>query len=997
MSETTFSTEQVLECFQAISSCTHQLQPLDFILNTAVNKVREILQTDRVIISRLQPDGRGVVIAESVGSGWTSILGQAIHNLSFEFNLAETDNRHNHNININAGLMPSKIQPSHWKLLPQFQERANLIVPIVASIEKAEHSPHNLTYSLNRQEQGKCLVAETESKVSHPLWGLIIAHQCSRPRQWQTIEVSLLQQLAVQIDIAIQQIQLRQKLQIVQQRQQETQQQLQASERFFHSFYEREENSIFMVNVLPSGEFRLGDFNPAYERLTGLRSEDVHDKSPEEVFAPAIAAAVSANYARCVELATTISYEECLFFHGEESWWLTTLTPLQDIHSRIYGLIGNSVNITHRKQAEEKLRRQEAFLRYVIDANPNLIAVKDWEGRFMLVNQALADVYGTTVKEITGKLETDFHSYPAEVEQYLQDEREVMTSLQPKFIPEETLTTSTGGVHYIQSIKKPLLSSDGHTPYVLVVATDITQRKQAEQERDRFLQQLEQHNQTLEAQVQERMTALRESESRFRRLFESNVVGVVCADFSGNVTDANELFLSMVGYTRDELLLGQVRWDKMTPPEYRDSDEQAIEQFRTNRVCIPWEKEYIRKDGTRVPVMIGGALLDGYDDRVIVFVLDISNLYDELRLRKQAEEALQESEHQFRQIFQNSPIAISLADFHTHRFIRVNPAHSQLLGYTTAELATLTFNDISHPDDLPRNLQGLKQIDQGKLDKFRMEKRFLRKNGDVIWTNITVSVVPDPEGKPKYSLGMIEDITEYKQAEDKIKASLLEKETLLKEIHHRVKNNLQIISSLLRLQSRQIRDTQALELFKESQNRVQAMALIHEKLYQSSNLDQIYFQDYIQPLVQGLFRSYDAHIHNITFNINVQQISLPIALAIPCGLIINELVSNSLKYAFLETAGGQICINLLPVEEKLFEPLSKGQCILSISDNGVGLPEDLDFRKTNSLGLQLVCRLTKQLEGIIELDRSQGTEFKIKFAIPNRDLKKSELCLMPNS
>lgn len=982
MTNHTFSLEQVIKCFQAISRCTHQLHSLDFILNTAVNEVRELLQTDRVIISRLQPDGKGVVIAESVNSCWTSILGQTIHNLSFEPNSTKIER---HNININTGLGLSKIQPYHWKLLPQFQERANLIIPLVGNSEKAASSIHNLTSSLNKQEPEKCLVAEAESQKSTSLWGFLIAHQCSHFRQWLPLEVNLLQQLAVQIDIAVQQTELCQKLQIVQQRQQETQQQLQASERFFHNFYEREENSIFMVNVLPSGEFRLGDFNPAYERLTGLRSEDVHNKLPEEVFAPEIAAAVSANYAQCVQLATTISYEECLFFHGEESWWLTTLTPLQDVHSRIYGLIGNSVNITQRKQAEEKLKRQEAFMRYVIDANPNLIAVKNWEGRFMLVNQALADLYGTTVKEITGKLETDFHFNLAEVKQYLKDDREVMTSLQPKFIPEETLTTSTGEVHYVQTIKKPLLSNNGQSPYVLVIVTDITQRKQAQQERDRILQQLEQHNQTLEVQIQERMEALRESESRFRRLFESNIVGVLCADLSGSVTDANELFLSMVGYTRDELLLGQVHWDKMTPPEYCYLDEQAIKQLRINRIFAPWEKEFIRKDGTRVPVVIGGALLDGYNDQMIAFVLDISDLYYELRLRKQAEEALRENEHQFRQIFQNSPIAISLADFHTHRFIRVNLAHYQLLGYTPSELTCLTFDDISHPDDLLENLYGLEQIAQGKLDNFRIEKRFIKKNGDVIWTNTTLTIVPDQDAKPKYSLAMIEDITEHRQAQNKIKASLLEKETLLQEIHHRVKNNLQIISSLLRLQSRQIQDPQALELFKESQNRVQAMALIHEKLYHSSNLDQINFQDYIQPLVQGLFRSYNACKHTITFNVNIKPISLPIAKAIPCGLIINELISNSLKYAFPENVGGQICINLLPVEEQLIAPLLKRQCILSIRDNGVGLPKDLDFRHTNSLGLQLVCRLTKQLEGTIELDRSQGTEFQIKFAIPSRD------------
>jgi PAS domain S-box-containing protein len=362
----------------------------------------------------------------------------------------------------------------------------------------------------------------------------------------------------------------------------------------------------------------------------------------------------------------------------------------------------------------------------------------------------------------------------------------------------------------------------------------------------------------------------------------------------------------------------------------------------------------------------------------------------------------------------------------------VNPAYYQLLGYSESEIASLTFDEITHPDDLEQDLHYMEQINQGKIDSFRIEKRYLRKNGEVMWGNLTLTVLRNPDGKPGFCLGMIEDITERKHAEDQIKASLQEKETLLKEIHHRVKNNLQIISSLLRLQSRQLRDQQAIALFKESQNRVQAMALIHEKLYQSSNLAQIDFQEYIKTLVQALFRSYDAHRHGVTFKCNVEPISLAIDIAIPCGLIINELVSNSLKYAFPETLGGEICISLQSLQHGFSNPgktsppapflqkegsqtppslqgnrsegeefgglglnyridvlepqstasLDQGQFILTISDNGVGLSENFDFRNTSSLGLQLVCRLTKQLEASIELNRSHGTEYKISFRNP---------------
>lgn len=211
------------------------------------------------------------------------------------------------------------------------------------------------------------------------------------------------------------------------------------------------------------------------------------------------------------------------------------------------------------------------------------------------------------------------------------------------------------------------------------------------------------------------------------------------------------------------------------------------------------------------------------------------------------------------------------------------------------------------------------------------------------------------------------------QTEDQIKASLREKEVLLREIHHRVKNNLQIISSLLNLQSRYIKDKQVLHVFKESQNRIKSMVLIHKKLYQSKDLARVDFAEYIRSLIADLFRSYKADYDLITLKTNIDDVFLGIDTAIPCGLIINELVSNSLKYAF-EDGQGEIRIDLHSEKE--------GKFTLIVSDSGVGFPKDLDFRNTESLGLQLACTLVDQLQGTIELDRTCGTKFKIAFTEP---------------
>ncbi|MBD2562140.1 hypothetical protein H6G95_16250 [Nostoc linckia FACHB-391] len=213
---------------------------------------------------------------------------------------------------------------------------------------------------------------------------------------------------------------------------------------------------------------------------------------------------------------------------------------------------------------------------------------------------------------------------------------------------------------------------------------------------------------------------------------------------------------------------------------------------------------------------------------------------------------------------------------------------------------------------------------------------------------------------------------ERKQAEEQIKASLQEKEVLLKEIHHRVKNNLQIISSLLNLQAEYLKDNQALEVFKDSQNRIESMALIHEKLYQSQDLARINFADYIQDLVTNLFYSYNVNSNTITLKMKVEEVFLAIDAAIPCGLIINELISNSLKYAFPERELGEICIDFCSIEPNLFT--------LTISDDGVGLAQDFDFQATESLGLRLVKGLTQQLQGNIDFISDNGVKYTIQFS-----------------
>ncbi|HAJ57985.1 MAG TPA: hypothetical protein DCP31_00900 [Cyanobacteria bacterium UBA8543] len=801
--------------------------------------------------------------------------------------------------------------------------------------------------------------------------------------------------------------------------QQKLEAKLQACEQFLHSIYHGSAHGIFVIDVLSENEFRFVNWNSVCEQRTGVYSEDIQGKSPEQVLPFANAAAVSANCVWCVQAGMNTFYEECLSFNGEESWWQTTLTPLFDGQSRIYQVIGTSINITKYKQIEEELRRQQEFLRNVIDTNPNLIWVKDWEGKFRLVNQALAQIYGTTIEDLTGKFDADFNPVAAEVEHYLDDDRQVMTSLQPKFIPEETLTSSTGELHWLQTIKKPLLSSDGEARYVLAVATDITDRKRAEQERDReasekqrLFQQIEQHNQTLEAQVQTRTAQLRQTnkqllvEIRERQRLTAQVEQqaktldtVLSAspdefymfDRAGHYLYANRpaiqtmsVFLQRPNPLELSDIVGLTGRDLGFPLELVEPHEVRLESVFVTGKVLRGEISYLAHNHVRHRDYIITPLYDqdGGVEKVVVTSRDISE-------RKQAELALQESKQHITNILESITDAF-IALNQEWKFTYLNRQAERLLDRKREQLLSKNLWD-----EFPESINSSFYRESHKVISEQVRVTFEEYYPPLNrW--FEVRAYPAPDGLGVY----FRNITKRKQAEDKIKTSLVEKETLLKEIHHRVKNNLQIISSLLRLQSRQTQDLHTLELFKESQNRVQAMALIHEKLYQSSNLAQIDFLQYITTLVDELFRSYDAHRQGITFKVNVNSVEMDLAhlstkthttdntnpsflvidTAIPCGLMINELVSNSLKYAFPNKRRGEIFISFNFRELPLVTPVKEYQFVLIIRDNGVGLPEDLDVGNTKSLGLQLVYRLTKQIGGSIELNRHQGTEFIIIFA-----------------
>ena len=456
---------------------------------------------------------------------------------------------------------------------------------------------------------------------------------------------------------------------------------------------------------------------------------------------------------------------------------------------------------------------------------------------------------------------------------------------------------------------------------------------------------------------------LSERNALFRLVVNNSPSGIFTIDDHFKLTYLNERAAEIVGYKKEKVVGKDFRFF-LDQGSKRLVTERYQKRQRGEEVPPRYEFKVIRKDGKKRIVEVVSGVFKTYSGQIqtVAHIRDITE-------HRNMEQKLKESEERYKNLVEKARIAI-LIDDKDGNFKYFNDRLCEIFGYQRKELEKENILTLVHPDDREKVINLHKSRVAGKKVKGSYEFKGIKKDGATIFCEVD-AVVLKKEGQIIGTRSYIRDITESKKDKQRIERSLGEKEVLLREIHHRVKNNMQVISSLLTLQSKDIEEERILNIFKESRRRIKTMAMVHEKLYGSEDLSKVDFSKYISSLTQYLFQSFGIDSEKIILKKDVEEIFLDINTAIPLGLLVNELISNSLKHGFPEDREGEVKISMARVE--------KNKIKLEVSDNGVGVKNELILNKPNSFGLQLVKMLTEQLHGDMKVEMNEKISFIITF------------------
>lgn len=683
--------------------------------------------------------------------------------------------------------------------------------------------------------------------------------------------------------------------------------------------------------ILVDEDAHIHDVNPAYCNMVGYSREELLSMKLTEV-RPGMSLAYQKEF---IEEAIKEGSKEFETQHRRKDGQMINLNASAaaiEKDGKIY-LAAFVRNITDRKRMLENLEKSEQRFKSLFRHNPHSVYLMDLEGNYLDLNSKIEELTGYTKEEMQ-----KMNFVPLITERDLPKTQDNFKKAASGEIREYEITciTKQGQEKPIRVTNFPMIIGD-EIVGVFGIAEDLTEKKETERQR-------------------------RESEQRFKSLFKHNPHPVYYFDLEGNFKEVNQKLVEFTGCSRDDLL--QLGFEHFID---EDDLERAKEHFRraTEGVSGTYEISVWVQDGIKKEIRV--TKFPMYVNEEIVGVYGI--LQDITEQKKIARD-LKESEERWHRLVEENPKPVQITI--DGDIVFINEAGAELYEAGSAEeLIGKSVFEFTHPDD----------VEEVKKRKNKLEKDM---QVDRVYVNRIITCAGNERFVEVHSVSIIYkgnraiqtniyDITNRKKEEAIIRASLKEKQILLQEIHHRVKNNMAVISGLLELQAMNTENESLKSILKESKMRIYSMAMIHEKLYASKSLAAIKFDEYARELVEVIVSTVSDINTEVTVRFKMDSGELNITQAIPCGLILNELVVNCYKHAFAKQKAGSILVGFSKDND---------QVTISVEDNGKGLPGDFKIEQQQSLGMTIIRTLVKQLEGDIDIQSGQdqtGTCFIISF------------------
>lgn len=620
-----------------------------------------------------------------------------------------------------------------------------------------------------------------------------------------------------------------------------------------------------------------------------------------------------------------------------EKTYSILIAPVPEADGSIQKVMKISQNITNEKKARLEAHFRREYLRQILDTDPNLIYVQNREGKVLMANKSAAEFFNTDLADFLEKAHDYFKTYKWKYEETQALEESIFSSLKTITTEEAIFQSETKRMHLFQMTRTPFVT-EGNQLSILCVGVDITERVNAENE---LINQREYLRHILDTDPN--LIFVKDHSGKFK------LVNRAFAEYYGTIPE------NIIGKSDEDLHLkaGDISYFSKADSEVMagnkaiTTEEFTISPATGSRACfVTTKKPLLDVDGN----------------------LHILGVVTDITIQKNQEEKVRKSEELLQEIFDRVADALFLIQQENLEIVDCNQKSLELLKIENGKnsLCGLSIDiiEVKSPEG-----RGFWRNYLQNSEYQTLEIEFENLDGQKLWGSLAANRFSVNE--KGLILLRIADITAQKNSEEQIRQNLHEKEILIQEIHHRVKNNMAVIYSLLQLQSGYIKDPAMINVFRDSQSRIKSMALIHEKLYQSKTLAKVEMDSYIKELARTLLSTYNSQRADIRINIQVEDVFLDINSAVPCGLIINEIISNACKHAFSGRDKGNIDI---------FFGKKSDQFILNVQDDGVGMPEFSDFSKFKSLGMNLVQALASQLGANLEIKTQNGVSFSIIFS-----------------